>query len=235
MSPSPQLVWQPSLFASGDEASFDDRFEGVRRIRLDGTSWVEHQPGWVSGSDRLFERLLADMGWEQRSRHMYEQRVVEPRLTAQWNVRMDTPLAPPVLEAMRETLSARYGRHFDSVGFNLYRDGRDSVAWHADRIARQVADPVVALVALGEPRRFLLRPKGGGASKVFLLGQGDLLVTGGRTQRSWEHSVPKVKQAGPRISVAFRHDMDRAAYVGKRVEPPAGPEIELDPEDATDG
>jgi alkylated DNA repair dioxygenase AlkB len=232
MAPSPQLVWQPSLFAADEEASFDAAFEGIRRIRLDGTSWVEHRPGWVSGSDRLFERLLADMGWQQRSRHMYEQRVVEPRLTAHWNETMATPLDPPILEAMRGSLSARYGRHFDSVGFNLYRDGRDSVAWHGDRIARHVADPIVALVALGEPRRFLLRPKGGGASKVFLLGQGDLLVTGGRTQRSWEHSVPKVKKAGPRISVAFRHDMDRAAYAHKRVEPPddGRPEIEPDPE-----
>src|SRR5262245_30386144 len=101
MSPSPQLVWQPSLFAAGEETSFDASFDGIRRIRLDGTSWVDHQPGWVSGSDQLFERLLADMGWQQRSRHMYEQRVVEPRLTAHWNENMATPLDPPILEAMR--------------------------------------------------------------------------------------------------------------------------------------
>jgi alkylated DNA repair dioxygenase AlkB len=233
MPTSPQLVWQPSLFAAGEETTIDQGFEGIRRIRLDPTSWVDHQPSWVSGSDRLFERLLAGMGWQQRSRHMYEQRVVEPRLTAHWDEQMEVALDPPILEAMREVLSARYGRHFDSVGFNLYRDGRDSVAWHGDRIARQVSDPVVALVALGEPRRFLLRPRRGGASKVFLLGQGDLLVTGGRTQRSWEHSVPKVKSAGPRISVAFRHDVDRAASAHKRVEAWTGPDIQPDPEDAT--
>jgi hypothetical protein len=34
------------------------------------------------------------------------------------------------------------------------------------------------------------------------------LVTGGRTQRLWQHSVPKVASAaGPRISLAFRHGM----------------------------
>jgi alkylated DNA repair dioxygenase AlkB len=96
---------------------------------------------------------------------------------------------------------------FDSAGFNLYRDGQDSVAWHGDRISKEIEEPIVALVSLGEPRKFLLRPRGGGKSRAFHLGGGDLLVTGGRTQRAWEHSVPKVAQAGPRVSVAYRYGM----------------------------
>jgi alkylated DNA repair dioxygenase AlkB len=95
---------------------------------------------------------------------------------------------------------------------NLYRDGRDSVAWHRDRIAKEIEDPIVVLVSLGEPRRFLVRPHGGGRSRAFRLGRGDLLVTGGRFQREWEHSVPKVAKAGPRISIAFRHGMVRKSY-----------------------
>ncbi len=91
------------------------------------------------------------------------------------------------------------------MGINLYRDGADSVAWHRDRIPPEIVDPVVALVSLGEPRKFLLRPEGGGRSLAFKLGHGDLLVTGGRTQRRFEHSVPKVKTAGARMSVVFRH------------------------------
>jgi alkylated DNA repair dioxygenase AlkB len=63
----------------------------------------------------------------------------------------------------------------------------------------------VALVSVGHARRFLLRPKGGGRSVGFDLGRGDLLVTGGSTQRAWQHSVPKVGNGGPRISIAFRH------------------------------
>jgi alkylated DNA repair dioxygenase AlkB len=109
---------------------------------------------------------------------------------------------------------------FDSVGFNLYRDGNDSVAWHGDRIKKEIEEPIVVLVSLGEPRKFLLRPKEGGKSTTFMLGRGDLLVTGGKTQRAWDHSVPKVARAGPRISLAFRHGMDPAAYAGKRVEEP---------------
>jgi alkylated DNA repair dioxygenase AlkB len=63
----------------------------------------------------------------------------------------------------------------------------------------------VAIVSVGEPRRFLLRPRGGGRSVRFELGAGDLLVTGGRCQREWQHCVPKVAAAGPRISITFRH------------------------------
>jgi alkylated DNA repair dioxygenase AlkB len=151
---------------------------------------------------------------------MYDQRVLEPRLTAPWSLGSGEPLDPPILEEIRLALGRRYGREFDSVGFNLYRDGRDSVAWHGDRIDKAIADPVVALVSFGEPRKFLLRPKGGGPSRTFVLGAGDLLVTGGRTQWDWDHSVPKVAKAGPRISLAYRHGMDPAAYAHKRVETP---------------
>lgn len=82
-----------------------------------------------------------------------------------------------------------------------------AVAWHRDRIPQEVVEPIVALLSLGEPRRFLLRQHGGGPSRALLLGRGDLLVTGGQTQRRWDHRVPKVARAGPRISVAFRHGM----------------------------
>jgi alkylated DNA repair dioxygenase AlkB len=111
----------------------------------------------------------------------------------------------PVLEEMREALSERYGVRFDSGGLNYYRDGRDSVAWHRDKIPASIVDPIVAIASVGEPRRFLLRPRGGGASVSYQVVGGDLLVTGGTTQRTWEHTVPKVASAGPRISITFRH------------------------------
>ena len=213
-----EFAWQPSLFALDERPTFDRSFSSLRRVQLDDESWVDHAPRWIMGEEALFEELLERASWQQRSRHMYDKRVLEPRLTAHWTAESGEPLEPPILEEMREALSARYGREFDSAGFNLYRDGRDSVAWHADRIAKEVEDPIVALISLGEPRKFLLRPKGGGASRPFLPLAGDLLVTGGKTQRAWEHSVPKVAKAGPRISIAFRHHMDPAAYRGKRIE-----------------
>jgi alkylated DNA repair dioxygenase AlkB len=212
MNDFPDLVWQPSLLAMDEAVDFDRSFTRLARIELDQDSWVDHAPGWVSGPDRLFEEVLGSRRWEQRSRRMYDQRVPEPRLTAPWNLESGESLEPPILEEIRVSLSTRYRRLFDSVGFNLYRDGQDSVAWHADRIPQEIDGPIVALVSLGEPRKFLLRPKGGGASRAFLLGGGDLLVTGGNTQRTWEHSVPKVRRAGPRVSLAYRHGLRSADH-----------------------
>jgi len=216
------LTWQPSLLewtgprppSSGrtTEVDVDPSFSGIERIELDDHSWLDYLPRWVSGSDRLFDELVAGAAWQQRSRHMYDKVVQEPRLTASWHAGGGTSLEPPSLERMRCLLSDRYQTGFDSAGMNLYRDGRDSVAWHRDRIAKEIADPLVVLVSLGETRRFLVRPHGGGRSRAFGLGGGDLLVTGGRFQREWEHAVPKVAKAGPRISIAFRHGMVPKSY-----------------------
>ena len=65
----------------------------------------------------------------------------------------------------------------------------------------------MAIVSLGAPRRFLLRPAGGGTSRAFDLGWGDLLVMGGTCQRTWEHAVPKMASAKPRMSVQFRPEV----------------------------
>ena len=215
----PDITWQPSLFGD-EEPAIDRDFRKLQRIHLDEESWVDHAPGWLRASDKLFHDIVESREWSQRSRRMYDREVLEPRLTSPWFLNSGEPLLPNIVEEMRQVLSVRYGVEFDSVGFNLYRDGQDSVAWHGDRIRKEIEQPIVVLVSVGEPRRFLLRPKGGGKSTVFKLGDGDLLVTGGMTQRSWEHSVPKVKKAGPRISLAFRHGMDPKAYAGENVQHP---------------
>jgi alkylated DNA repair dioxygenase AlkB len=203
--------WQPSLWDSGEPA-IDPAFASARRRHLDERSWVDVAPGWVDGADALFDALLELGGWRQRDRWMYERRVDEPRLTASWRRDDGTPIHPLVGE-MRDALSARYGVEFDSGGLNLYRDGRDSVAWHGDRIPAELAEPFVAIVSLGHPRTFRLRPRGGGGgggrgrSIDVVMQRGDLLVTGGRCQREWEHAVPKVAVAGPRLSITFRHSI----------------------------
>jgi alkylated DNA repair dioxygenase AlkB len=204
-SPSaPAVAWQPSLWAE-QSTVVDVSFCGLERTQLDEASWVDLCPRWMSGSDRAFEELLRDVAWSQRRRWMYDREVDEPRLTSWQSIDQQTSVASRWLEDARGALSAHYEVRFDSVGFNLYRDGGDSVAWHRDRIPAEVVDPVVALLSLGEPRTFLLRPQGGGKSRPFKLGHGDLRVTGGGTQRRFEHSVPKVKSSGPRMSIAFRH------------------------------
>jgi alkylated DNA repair dioxygenase AlkB len=212
------IVFQGGLFEAG-EVAFDAAYRGVRRIALDGASWVDHAQGWVRGADALFQVVIERRKWQQRTRRIYDQQVLEPRLTAPWSLESGEVLEPAIVEAMRASLSERYGVRFDSVGFNLYRNGEDSVAWHRDRISREIEDPTIAIVSLGERRKLLLRPWGGGRSKAFQLGHGDLLVTGGRTNADWEHSVPKVARAGPRISLAFRHGLDPRAYGEQAGEP----------------
>jgi alkylated DNA repair dioxygenase AlkB len=202
---------QESLF-DAEQLAFDSSFSRVERIPLDEESWLDYCQEWVRGSGQLFDAVLKTRNWAQRTRWMYDKSVLEPRLTAYWGLGTAAPLEPRLLEEMRACLSERYGVGFDSVGFNLYRDGRDAVAWHRDKIRKEISEPVVPLVSLGERRRFLIRPRGGGSSRVFFLGRGDLLVTGGKTQRTWEHGVPRVAHAAPRISIAFRHGMDSRAY-----------------------
>lgn len=156
-------------------------------------------PGWVHGADTLFEEVLDAARWRARTRTMWQKVVDEPRLTTGgW----DEPPAP--LPAMAEALSGRYGIDLSAVSANLYRDGADSVAWHGDTSGRKRETTVVAVLSLGAPRRFLLRPKGGGRSIRYTPAGGDLVVLGGTCQRTFDHSVPKCSAAGSRISVMFR-------------------------------
>jgi alkylated DNA repair dioxygenase AlkB len=197
----PELTWQASLFG-GDEPQFDAAFSTMRRISLDADAWVDVAQGWVSGADSLFETVLEEAPWVGHQMRMYERVVDQPRLSAHWEE------APPLFDLMRESLSDRYGVEFVSIGFNLYRDGRDSVAFHGDRVARELPAAIVAIVSLGGRRKFQLRPKRGGRSLSLWLGTGDLLVMGGSCQRTWDHGVPKMARAEPRVSVQFRHAYD---------------------------
>ena len=141
---------------------------------------------------------------------MWGNKLPEPRLTSGWAEAKIKEITP-VLGSARRALTTRYGIEFNSGWLNLYRDGRDSVAWHRDRIPQSNPHPIVGILSLGSQRKFLVRPYGGGASMRFDPAPGDLMVTGGLMQRRFEHAVPKVKEAGPRISVTFRHIHDPAS------------------------
>jgi len=196
------LAEQASLFGSGEPRLDADR-QGLRRIVLSAGAWVDHLPNWLEGHEVLFEVLRQTTRWQHHRRRMYERVVDVPRLIA--DLPDDGP-GHPVLAQAAAALSRRYGVALNRISLAYYRDGRDSVAWHGDRLGHLVDDTVVAILSVGAPRRFLLRPAAGGASRVFDLGWGDLLVMGGSCQRTWQHAVPKTALAGPRISVQFRPD-----------------------------
>jgi alkylated DNA repair dioxygenase AlkB len=201
------LAWQANLFGSA-EPRIDETFAGIERVELTHGAWVDHLPGWLEGDDVVMGDLVRTAPWKTSTRPMYDRIVAVPRLTAWWTWRGEQPSGlPPVLERVRDALSRRYATLFTSCGCNLYRDGSDSVAWHGDRIKRELVEAHVAIVSVGEPRKLLLRPVGGGQSRTFKLGHGDLFVMGGTCQRTWQHSVPKCASAGPRMSITFRHGM----------------------------
>lgn len=199
---------QPSLFEPVGPVGPRPLDVGIEHEELGDGAWLEWHRGWMGGSAELFDRLVGSVPWREEERVMYERMVAVPRLIVTYGE--DDELPDPSLREAGRALNDRYGLGpagpLLTVGICLYRDGRDSVAWHGDRIGRRRdGDTLVAIVSLGAPRRFLLRPRGGGPSRRFELGGGDLLVMGGTSQRTWEHSVPKTRRpVGPRISVQFR-------------------------------
>jgi len=193
-------VLQGTLLGTSEPA-IDASFAGARRLLLTDGAWVDHVPGWLHGADELFVTVAGIVDWDSPMVTMWDKRVQTPRLSGQ----LFAERRPPIVEEMRDALSARYDIELRAIGANWYRDGRDSVAWHGDRVARELPEATIAIVSLGGPRRFLLRPKGGGRSVRFDLASGDLLAMGGSCQRTWQHCVPKAARAAPRISLTFRH------------------------------
>ena len=180
------------------------------RIDLDETSWVEVRRAWMSAgdADELFAHLEGVAPWEQRTRWMFQQRVLEPRLTAEY---LDLVAAgSPVLLRAAAALAAQYGVRYDGAWLNLYRSGDDSTSWHGDRFTCKRPDCIVPVLSLGATRRFLLRPAAGGPSTSLTVAHGDLVVMGGRCQRDWRHAVPKLPRVRePRISVNFTSTTQR--------------------------
>lgn len=197
------MDFQSSLFGAAPACDFT----GLERITLTRGAWVDVRRSWLPDADDVFATLVRDVPWRAERRQMYDRVVDVPRLLHTYMV--GEALPHPTLEQARDALSAHYlpelGEPFVTAGCCYYRDGRDSVAWHGDTIGRgKLQDTMVAIVSVGDPRRLHLRPRLGGDAVVVEMGHGDLVVMGGSCQRTWEHAVPKVASAGPRISVQFR-------------------------------
>lgn len=196
------MQFQATLFEADDGLAL-----APERTPLSAGAWLDVQRAWLPLADEVFDTLVRDVPWRAERRQMYDRLVDVPRLTYTYMIGEELP--HPLLAAARDALSTHYaeelGEPFRTAGCCYYRDGRDSVAWHGDTIGRgRTTDTMVAIVSLGDPRRLALRPRGGGESLAVEMGHGDLVVMGGSCQRTWEHAVPKVAAAGPRVSVQFR-------------------------------
>ena len=129
---------QESLLDVCEEPSLGALGGSVRRTPLAHGAWVDLRRGWLMGSGAVFARLAETVPWRAEKRHMYHKVVAVPRLLCFYGE--DAPLPDPVLTAARQALNAHYGPELGepsrTAGLCLYRDGRDSVAWHGDTIGR---------------------------------------------------------------------------------------------------
>lgn len=182
-------------------------------VPLDDADTVLY-PQFLEDADALFQRLHDELSWRQEYLSLFGKRIAQPRLSLyQGDVPytysgLSLAAAPwhPVLADLRNRCAALAGTPFNTVLANLYRDGSDSMDWHADDEAELGPEPVIASVSLGSPRRFQMRRKDKtGATHCLTLGNGDVLIMGPKSQVHWLHRVPKTKTAvGPRINLTFR-------------------------------
>jgi alkylated DNA repair dioxygenase AlkB len=194
-------AYQPTMFDVAEQPALGD-LHSMRRIVLSDGAWVDVLPGWLTGSDVLLDRLLDDVPWRAEKRQMYERVVDTPRLLC-WYAEESVFPHPVLIQAIRR-LSAHYlpelGEPFVTAGLCLYRDGRDSVAWHGDRIGRGAhTDTMVAILSVGSERTLMLRPRrpaSTAASRADSAGQADP-VDG----ESGHEVVHEPEPASPRHSV----------------------------------
>jgi alkylated DNA repair dioxygenase AlkB len=167
---------------------------------------VRYRPALLSAdaADRCFADLIAGADWQAQRRPMYDRIVDVPRLLASYRAAAlpgDLPLAD-LLARVQAAAPAPY----NAIGLNLYRDGRDSVAMHGDKLHTLVPGHRIALVSLGDTRRMQIRARAGRRERIAIaLEHGSLLVMSHAVQISHEHGIAKTaRPVGPRISVVFR-------------------------------
>src|SRR5262245_39232268 len=176
---------------------------------------IVYTPGFVDAatSQAWFGELREGVDWRAERRMMYDREVAVPRLVGSYRLDSPSPAIPSaILEAAR-----RVARHldqpFNSVGLNLYRDGRDSVAPHNDHLDELRKGFPIALVSLGATRQMTIRAKAAPRRLIHVdLEPGSLFVMDYATQIHYTHGVPKTADpVGERISLAFRVKRERAA------------------------
>jgi alkylated DNA repair dioxygenase AlkB len=165
-----------------------------------------YEPGVISPSlaEAWFATLLAEVPWQAKRREMYGRDVDVPRLVQHYA--LDDPALPPMLRDAGREVVATTGTPFTSVGLNLYRDGRDSVAPHNDHIEELAEGAPITLLSLGAMRTMTLRERESPKRKFDVkLEPGSLLTMSYASQFHWDHGIPKARgEVGPRISLAFR-------------------------------
>lgn len=178
---------------------------GPQRLFDDAEGGVVYQPDFIDAGTaaRWFGQLRDTVPWRAQRRPMYDRVVDVPRLTATY--RLDEDVPEPIAEAAAR-LREGIGVDYNTVGLNYYRDERDSVAPHGDKLHLITPGFPIALLSLGAPRRMVIRARAPPRTAVRIeLAPGSLLLMSHAAQTTHEHAIPKQRApAGERISLAFR-------------------------------
>jgi len=165
-------------------------------------------------SARIFEQLKAQIAWRREVMRFGRKEVLQPRLTAWYGDDAKTyvyssvrnhPLPwTPLLLSLKAKAEAFAESAFNSVLLNYYRDGGDSVGWHADNEPELGERPVIASLSFGATRTLELRKRTTGKVTKLPLTSGSILVMRGTTQHHWVHRVPREPGSASRINLTFR-------------------------------
>jgi alkylated DNA repair dioxygenase AlkB len=182
--------------------------EASRPISDDPDARIVYFPGVVplKTAARWFAEIREGVEWRHERRPMYDRVVDVPRLVAHFPAGEALPRA---VAHAKLAVEKSLGLRFTSVGLNLYRDGRDSVAMHNDHTEQLVPRSPIALLSLGATRIFRLQTKAQPRRvHTVALEPGSVLLMSGASQDLWEHGVPKTREpVGERISLAFRRPL----------------------------
>ncbi|MGR9105962.1 MAG: alpha-ketoglutarate-dependent dioxygenase AlkB family protein [Gammaproteobacteria bacterium] len=184
-------------------------------IENDGRLYYE--PRFIARREaaELHEELLDQLAWSRESIRIYGKTIESPRLVAWYGEReaiyrysgiVHFPLPwHPLLSIIKSRLESYSNQSFNSVLCNCYRDGKDSLGWHADKERELGPDPTIGSVSLGATRTFRIRHRLSGDTYDISMESGSLIIMAGCLQRYWRHCVPKTCEAlRPRISLSFR-------------------------------
>jgi alkylated DNA repair dioxygenase AlkB len=207
---------------------FDDQGPGSRAEGALGTPpalverpglHLRHWPRWLPEPGVSADLLRLEVPWKQELITLWGRTHPLPRLTC-WmgdpgcaytysGVRNRIEAWTPAVQQLRALVEEELGVTFNSLLLNRYRDGLDSLHWHADDEPELDPRAPIASLSLGSARTFRLRPlrtpEGGQVPLAFELGMGDLLVMDPPTQEHWLHQVPRrLRVKDERINLTFR-------------------------------
>ena len=167
-------------------------------------------------SASIMQALITEIDWQQYQIKIFGKTLDQPRLTAYYgedhpyyaysNIKLQPIPFTPILLSIKNKIETLTSHQFNGVLLNYYRNGDDSMGWHADDEKELGTNPVIASLSFGASRNFQLQHSlDKSISKAtIVLNDASLLIMKGVTQHFWKHQIPKQKNKGPRINLTFR-------------------------------